>query len=96
MNDLISLIDMTEQEAVDFPSTVMAICHLMTLYALHPCESLASNINRHIRFILNSAASDTSGEYKVAFRQILSLWELIADQHQAAPINQQVISMHKY
>jgi len=67
----------------------------MTLYALKPCEPLAANINRHIKVILNSSASDSLGEWAGTFRQILSMWELIAEQHlRKSKINPQQTTTH--
>lgn len=80
MNPL-SQLELAINEPVDFPTIITVICHLMTLYALNPCEPLAANINRHIRVILNSSARDSLGEWTSTFRQILSMWELIAEQH---------------
>lgn len=74
-------VNLIEKETVDFPTVITVICHLMTLYALQPCEPLASNINRHIKVILNSSASDSLGEWKGAFEQLLSQWESIAKRH---------------
>ncbi len=73
--------NLTEKEIVDFPTLITVICHLMTLYALRPCEPLASNINRHIKVVLNSSASDSLGEWKSSFEQLLSQWESIAKRH---------------
>jgi hypothetical protein len=73
-----------ENETVDFPAIITVTCHLMTLYALQPCEPLATNINRHFKVILNSSASDSLGEWKGVFRQIHAQWGLIAEQHQIA------------
>jgi len=87
--------DVAEKETVDFLTIIIVNYHLMILYALHPCEPLAANINRHIKVVLNSSASDTLGEWKGTFRKILSQWELIAEQHlQSAKIKQQIIA-HK-
>lgn len=83
-------LDVTENETVDLPTIMTVICHLMTLYALHPCEPLASNINRHIKVVLNS---DYLGEWKVVFRQINSQWERLAHQHlQSEKTKQQSVS----
>lgn len=60
---------------------ITVICHLMTLYALRPCEPLATNINRHIKVVLNSSASDSLGEWKGTFEQLHTQWESIAKQH---------------
>jgi hypothetical protein len=46
-----------EKEIVDFPTIITVICHLITLYALRPCEPIATNINRHIKVVLESSAS---------------------------------------
>lgn len=73
--------NLTEKEIVDFPTVITIICHLMTLYALRPCEPLAANINRHIKVVLNSSASDSLGEWKGTFEQLLSQWESIAKGH---------------
>jgi len=80
MNKILQL-DETKNDPVDILTNITVICHLMTLYALHPCEPLATNINRHIKFILNSSVSESLGEWKGVFKQILSQWEQIADQH---------------
>lgn len=74
-----------ENETVDFPTIITVTCYLMTLYALQPCESLAANINRHIKVILNSSATDSLGEWKGVFRQTHAQWGLIAEQHQIVP-----------
>jgi len=71
----------TEKEIVDFSTVITVICHLMTLYALRPCEPLATNINRHIKVVLNSSASDLLGEWKGTFEQLFTQWESIAKQH---------------
>ncbi len=49
MNKILQL-DETKNDPVDILTNITVICHLMTLYALHPCEPLATNINRHIKF----------------------------------------------
>jgi len=72
---------LSTKESVDFASLITVTCHLMTLYALKPCEPLATNINRHIKAILNSSASDSLGEWTSTFTQLLPMWELIAEQH---------------
>lgn len=86
-------LNVQENEIVDFPTIITVICHLMTLYALHPCEPLASNINRHIKVVLNSNAADSLGEWKGTFRQIHSQWELITHQHlQSAKTKQHIVA----
>ena len=79
---------LAENETVDFPAiiTITITCHLMTLYALQPCEPLAANINRHLKVVLNSSATDSLGEWKGVFRQIHAQWGLIAEQHQIAAV----------
>ncbi len=71
----------TEKEIVDLPTIVTILCHLMTLYALRPCEPLATNINRHIMVLLKSSAADSLGEWKGTFQQLLIQWENIAKRH---------------
>lgn len=90
----IKQLDVTENEVVDFPTLITVTCHLMTLYALKPCEPLASNINRHIKVILNSSAGDLLGEWKGSFRQILIQWELIATRHLQLEKNHQKSIKH--
>lgn len=65
-----------EKETVDFPTTITItiISHLMTLYALKPCEPLATRICRHIKVMLNSPATDSLGQWKERYRQILAHW----------------------
>jgi hypothetical protein len=84
--NLIDNLNQLDKEIVDFPCIVTIICHLMTLYALKPCEPLAANINRHMKVVLNSSAIDSLGEWEGTFRQIHMQWELIAEQHQIASV----------
>lgn len=86
--------DVTKNEIIDFPTTITIICHLMTLYAQHPCEPLATNISRHIKAILNSSASDSLGEWKDTFKQLLPQWERIADQHLQSEKNKHHTATH--
>jgi hypothetical protein len=87
--NLIDNLNQAEKEIVDFPGIITIICHLMTLYALQPCEPLAANINRHIKVVLNSSASDSLGEWKGTFRQIHMQWGMIAEQHRIASAKNQ-------
>jgi hypothetical protein len=77
-----------ENEIVDFTTFAGILCHLMTLYALRPCEPLAANIHHHFKVLLNSSASDPLGEWVGTFHQLLVTWESIAEQHQRD--NQQI------
>ncbi len=82
-------------ETIDFTTTITVICHLMALYALKPCEPLVTNINRHIKVILNASASESLREWAGDFKQILSMWELITKNHaQATQSNSQQITSH--
>lgn len=71
----------TENETTDFPTMITVICHLMTLYAMRPCGQLASNINQHIKVLLDSSATDSLGEWKSTFQQLQNRWEVIAECH---------------
>ncbi len=73
--------DLPKKETVDFTTVITIICHVMALYTIRPCEPLAININRHIKVVLNSTASDSLGEWKGTFEQLLRQWEIIAKRH---------------
>jgi len=93
----ITQVHIDENEAVDFTTFVGILCHLMTLYALRPCEPLATNIHHHFKVLLNSSASDPLGEWIGTFHQLQITWESLAVQHQrdnqqANSETQQVIS----
>lgn len=60
-----------ENKIVNFPTIITVICHLMTLYALNPCEPLASNINRHIKVIFSSNASNSLGSGKEFLNRLI-------------------------
>lgn len=86
---------MIEKEIVDFPTTVTILCHLMTLYAMKPCEPLATNINRHIAVLLKSPAADSLGEWKDTFGQLLVQWKYLAKQHAKHTIEEQRNETHQ-
>ncbi|MCF6204752.1 MAG: hypothetical protein L3J59_13970 [Methylococcaceae bacterium] len=87
---------MIEKETLDFPTTVTIICHLMTLYAIKPCEPLATNINRHLAVLLESPAADSLGKWKDTFAQLLVQWKHLAKQHaKHATIKEQTNETHQ-
>ncbi len=70
------------EQALDLPTLVTILCHLMTCYALRPCEPLATNINRHMKVLLNSPnALEALGEWCSTFQQLHLQWVAIADRH---------------
>ncbi len=85
----------TEKEIVDFPTIVTILCHLMTLYAIKPCEPLATNINRHIAVLLKSPAADSLGEWKDTFSQLRVQWKYLAKQHAKHTIEEQRNETHQ-
>ncbi len=80
MNSIIQA-NNTEPEVIDFLQLITLICHLMTQYALHPCAAMATNINRHFQFLLNSSAAESLGEWQGTFQQLFIQWQDISARH---------------
>lgn len=71
-----------DDSAANLPTLVTIICHLMTCYAMHPCEDIAKNINRHMQILLSSTASIELGEWKATFLQLQIQWDAITRRYQ--------------
>ncbi len=68
-------------QQTDFSTLITVICHLMTLYAIHPCENLASNINCHLQLLLRQHGSEALLEWQATFQQLHCQWENIERQY---------------
>ncbi len=69
------------EESVDYLKLLTLICHLMTQYAMYPCQPLAVNINRHFQYLLNSSAAESLGEWKSTYEQLFTQWRAIVGNH---------------
>ena len=83
-----------ENFADNLPTLVTIICHLMTCYAMHPCEEISNNINRHLNVLLSSNASIELGEWKSTFIQLQIQWDAITRRYQQKKNRQQRTSKH--
>lgn len=77
----LSMNKLSTEQAPDLPTLITVLCHLMTCYAVRPCEPLAANINRHMKVLLDSSVSEALGEWRPTFQQLHQQWRVIADRH---------------
>lgn len=74
----------TEPEAVEFLKLITLICHLLTQYALYPCQPLAANISRHFNFLLNASTVDSLEEWQ-AIEEQYSQYRIKTTHIEASP-----------
>ena len=72
----------TEDTPANLQTLITIICHLMTCYAMHPCEEIAANINRHMHFLLTPPILNELGDWKSTFIQLQLQWRAITQRHQ--------------
>ena len=72
---------LSERNAPDLSTLVTVLCHLMTCYAMRPCGPLASNIERHMKVLLNSRAGNDLGDWITTFEQLRTQWHAISERH---------------
>lgn len=65
----------------DLATQFTIICHLMTCYAVRPCEPIAANINRHMEALLISPAADSLGDWHGTIQQLSQQWNAITARH---------------
>ncbi len=68
-------------QSTDLPTLVTVICHLMTLYAMRPCEHIAANIDRHLFALLTAPAAEALGSWRGTFEKLQIQWRTIARRH---------------
>ncbi|MCK5871710.1 MAG: hypothetical protein KAG26_02695 [Methylococcales bacterium] len=84
----------TEDTAANLQTLVTVICHLMTCYAMHPCEEIAANINRHMHFLLAPSMAIELGDWKSTFIQLQTQWDVITQRHQHQKNSRTLLATH--
>ncbi len=83
-----------DDSVANLPRLVTIICHLMTCYAMHPCEEIAKNINRHMQVLLSSAAAIELGEWRETFLQLQIQWDAISQRYEHQKKMESSVSLH--
>ncbi|WP_428354925.1 hypothetical protein [Methyloprofundus sp.] len=84
----------TEEDQIDLPRLLL-ICQLMTLYAISPCEPIATSINRYLILSLNSSEANSLGKWQNTLQQLLNQWETISNQHTVELLTAENLEINK-